>query len=148
MKTAYANSGNKYAAVFLNWKNYAKRPYVSATHGERFVMNYANEKASNYGKYEKAGKMAPGAVLAKNSFTVNGKGQVATGPLFLIEKHNAGFNRNTLDWQYTMIMPDGQIPGTTNGKGNASVKFCYECHDAAAADQDAMMFLPEEVRVN
>jgi hypothetical protein len=32
------------------------------------VLNYANEKASNYGK------MAPGAVTAKNSFTVDGKG--------------------------------------------------------------------------
>jgi hypothetical protein len=38
------------------------------------VLNYANEKASNYGKYENSGKMAPGAVTAKNSFTVDGKG--------------------------------------------------------------------------
>ena len=45
------------------------------THGQRFVLNYANAKAANYGKYEKAGKMATGAVTAKNSFTVNAKGQ-------------------------------------------------------------------------
>ena len=113
---------------------------MSGTHGERYVLNYANEKASNYGKYEKAGKMAPGAVSTKNSFTVNAKGQVSVGPLFLMEKHNAGFNCNSHDWQYTLIMP--------NGKGKASVKFCYECHNAVAEDQDAMMFLPEELRVN
>ena len=148
MKSAYAKSGNKYASVFLNWKNYAKQPYVSGTHGERYVLNYANEKAANYGKYENAGKMAPGAVTAKNSFTVNGKGQVSVGPLFLMEKHNAGFNGNSHDWQYTLIMPNGQTVGTTNGKGKSSVKFCYECHNAVAEDQDAMMFLPEELRVN
>jgi len=110
---------------------------VSATHGQRYVLNYANEKA---------GKMAPGAVSAKNSFTVNAKGQVSVGPLFLMEKHNAGFNGNSHDWQYTLIMPNGQTVGTT--KGEASVKFCHECHNAVAEDQDAMMFLPEELRVN
>ena len=74
MKSAYAKSGNKYAKIFLNWKNYAKQPYISGTHGQRYVLNYANEKASNYGKYENAGKMTPGAVTAKNSFTVDSKG--------------------------------------------------------------------------
>ena len=107
MKSAYAKSGNKYAKIFLNWKNYAKQPYISGGHGQRYVLNYANEKASNYGKYENAGKMAPGAVTAKSSFTVNGKGQVSVGPLFLMKKHADGFNGNTHDWQYTLIMPNG-----------------------------------------
>lgn len=147
MRTAYAKSGNKYAAVFLNWKNFAKQPYVSGTHGGRFVLNYANAKASAYGQYEKAGKMPAGAVSAKNSFTVNAKGQVSVGPLFLMEKHNAGFNANSKNWQYTLIMPNGQTVGTTNGKGSAAVKFCYECHNAVAEEQDALMFLPEEYRV-
>ena len=51
MKSAYAKSGNKYAKIILNWKNYASQPYISGTHGQRYVLNYANEKASNYGKY-------------------------------------------------------------------------------------------------
>jgi hypothetical protein len=45
-------------------------------------------------------------------------------------------------------MPNGQTVGTTNGKDKSSVKFCYECHNAVAEDKDAMMFLPEELRVN
>ena len=57
---------------------------------------------------------------AKNSFTVNAKGQVSVGPLFLMEKHNAGFNKVSHNWQYTLIMPNGQTVGTTNGKGNRS----------------------------
>jgi hypothetical protein len=40
---------------------------VSGTHGERYVLNYSNEKAANYGKYENAGKMAPGAGTASPS---------------------------------------------------------------------------------
>ena len=92
--------------------------------------------------------MPVGSVLAKDSFAVTAYGQVFPGPLFLMEKHNAGFNANTHNWQYTLIMPNGQTVGTTNGKGSASVKFCYECHNAVAEDQDALMFLPEELRVN
>ena len=51
IKSAYAKSFNKYAKIFLNRKNYAKQPYISGGHGQRYVLNYANEKASNYGKY-------------------------------------------------------------------------------------------------
>ncbi|MEK9646423.1 MAG: hypothetical protein VW547_12845 [Alphaproteobacteria bacterium] len=71
-----------------------------ATHGDRFVMNYGNAKgAAGYGKYEKVGKMPAGAVSAENSFTVNARGQVSLGPLFLMEKHNAGFNTQSKNWQ-------------------------------------------------
>jgi len=147
MKSAYAKSGNKYAAVFLNWKAFSTQAYVSSTHGERYVMNYANAKAGAYGKYEDAGKMPAGAVLAKSSFIVNPQGRVSVGPLFLMEKHNAGFNRNSHDWQYTMIMPSGQVAGTTNGRGSAAMAFCYGCHNAVAEEQDALMFLPDEYRV-
>ncbi len=111
-------------------------------------MNYVNAKgAAGYGKYEKVGKMPAGAVSAKNSFTVNARGQVSLGPLFLMEKHNPGFNANSKNWQYTLIMPNGQTVGTTNGKGRAAMTFCYECHNAVAEEQDALMFLPEEYRV-
>ena len=90
--------------------------------------------------------MPVGAVLAKSSFLVNPKGRVSPGPLFLMEKQAAGFNADSHDWQYTMIMTDGQVAGTTNGKGHAAMNFCFECHNAAAGEQDALMFLPEEFR--
>ena len=47
-----------------------------------------------------------------------------------------------------MIMPNGKVAGTTNGKGSAAVKFCIGCHAAVAESQDAMFFLPEEFRKN
>ncbi len=111
------------------------------------MLNYANAGAAAYGKYEKAGKMPKGAVLAKSSFLANAKGQVSAGPLFLMEKMAGGFNRDSHDWRYTMVMPDGKVFGTTNGTGSAAVTFCYECHNSVAAEQDALLFLPEDVRV-
>ena len=148
MKTAYAKSGNAWAKAYASWKVYNKQAYVSGTHGGRYVNNYANRKANAYGKYEKSGKMPVGAVLAKNSFTVNKQGRAGVGPLFLMEKMPGGFSKASHDWRYTLIMPTGATVGTTNGKGSNNVKFCIECHVSVAEDQDSMMFLPEELRNN
>jgi len=146
MDAAYGQSGNRFAQSYTQWTVFNAQPYVSATHGERYVNNYANAKARAYGKFEKAGRMPVGAVLAKNSFTVNAKGQAGIGPLFLMEKMPAGFSRESDDWRYTMIMPTGAVLGATNGPGSANVKFCIECHAAVAQDRDSMMFMPEEAR--
>lgn len=149
MKTAYAKSDNLWAKWFLHWKNFSNQPYVSGTHGGRFVNNYASKKAvSDYGKFEKAGKMANGGILAKDSFTVTPGGRVSVGPLFLMEKMGGNFNRASGNWRYTLIMPNGQTVGTTNGQGSKNVKFCIDCHIAVAQEQDSMFFLPEEFRTN
>ena len=149
MKTAYAKSGNLWAKWFLHWKNFSKQPYVSGTHGGRFVNNYASSKAADsYGKFENVGKMTMGGILAKDSFTVTPQGRVSVGPLFLMEKMGGNFNKASSNWRYTLIMPNGQTVGTTNGKGSNNVKFCVECHAAVAQEQDAMFFLPAEFRAN
>jgi len=129
-------------------ENYASQPYVSDTHGGRFVNNYANATAANYGKYEAASRVAVGSMLAKDSFMVTGQGKTAAGPLFLMEKMPAGFKEASGNWRYTMVMPNGQIFGTTNGKNSGHVTFCYECHMVVAEEQDSLMFLPDEYRVN
>lgn len=147
MKTAYAKSGNLWAKWYSQWAKFSNQPYVSATHGNRFVQNYASKKAAgSYAKYEKVGKMRRGGVLAKDSFTVTPQGRVSVGPLFLMEKMGAGFMKASNDWRYTLIMPNGQTVGTTKGKGSNNVKFCITCHQAVADGQDAMFFLPEEYR--
>jgi len=148
MQAGYNKSGNKYAAAFSNWKIYNTQPYTSGTHGGRFVNNYANAKAKAYGRYEEAGRMPPGSVLAKDSFAVKPNGKMAAGPLFLMEKMHSGFSRASGDWRYTLIMPSGQTVGVTGGKGSNNVKFCAECHMSVAEDQDSMLLLPDEVRRN
>jgi hypothetical protein len=145
MKAAYAKSGLNVAVVYPNWKRYSKVAYQSSTHGNRFAQNYANAAGKAYGKYEKSGKMASGAYLAKDSFTVTKKGQIGVGPLFLMRKMPKGWNKATLDWKYAMVMPNGSYFGETKGKNSAKIKFCGDCHNAAA-EQDGMFFLPEEYR--
>ena len=147
MRAAYAKSDNAIAAIYAGWKNYSSQAYVSGTHGGRYVMNYADERAKSYATYETGGAMPVGAQLAKDSFSVKGNGQVAVGPLFIMEKMQAGFNAESDDWRYTMVMPNGSVFGTTNGAGSDKVAFCIGCHQAGA-ERDSMLFLPEEYRVS
>jgi len=148
MKAAYAKSGNAVAASYSEWRRYSRNAYVSATHGNRFVQNYANPAAKAYGAFEGAGVMPAGAVLAKDSFTVTADGRVSVGPLFIMEKMQAGFYDDSDDWGYTMVMPDGTVFGTTKGEGTAKVEFCIGCHISVAPDVDSLMFIPEEYRVD
>ncbi len=122
-------------------------PYRSETHGGRHVNNYANAVAvGHYDKYENVGKMPVGSVLAKDSFAVMTNGRAAAGPLFIMEKKHVGFSKQTNNWKYSMVMPDGAVFGETGGKGAKNVAFCNECHAAVAEDQDALFFLPEDYR--
>ena len=142
----YRLSGEPGAGAYPKWQRYNTVPYRSATHGERFVNNYANGFGRDYGGFEDAGVMPEGSVLAKDSFAVTGEGEVFSGPLFLMEKMAPGFNADSGDWRYTMIMPDGSLFGTTGGEGEGRVKFCITCHETAAGKSDRMFFMPKEYR--
>ena len=146
LKAAYGKSGLPAARSYANWRRYSQVAYTSATHGSRFVQNYANDAGRSYGAFEKAGVMPVGAVLAKDSFSVSGAGKIGVGPFFLMEKMNAGFRKASGDWKYSMVMPNGSILGVTNGKNSKAMNFCYECHMAVAEEQDSMMFMPDEYR--
>lgn len=146
MAKGYALSGNPTAKNYKSWKRYNSAPYGSSTHGNRFVNNYANAKAAAYGKYEAAGKLPPGAVIAKDSFMVADDGAVAPGPLFIMEKMPEGFSYVSGDWRYTMIMPDGSVFGATLGANANRVEFCIGCH-LAQEKVDHLYFLPEKWRV-
>ena len=143
---AYRLSRHPVATQFYKWRRYNHAPYLSATHGDRYINNYANAKARSYGE-RGAGPMPAGAVLAKDSFTVTGQGDVFTGPLFLMEKMPPGFSAKTRDWRYTMIMPDGSLFGTTDGAGGGRVEFCATCHATAGDSADHLFFVPEKYRV-
>jgi hypothetical protein len=127
MVKSYGKSDNTVALEFASYRLYSNQPYVSDTHGGRLVMNYANETGKAYGAYENAGTFPSGSKLAKPSFMVKGNGRAALGPLFIMEKMAAGFNADSDDWRYVMIMPNGSIFGTTNGKGSDKVEFCIGC---------------------
>jgi hypothetical protein len=147
MRAAYARSGHPVAASYSEWRRYSKNAYASATHGGRYVQNYANPAAKAYGAFEDAGVMPAGAVLAKDSFMVQADGRASAGPLFIMEKMPAGFYDDSDDWRYTMITPGGEVFGTTKGEGSAKVEFCIGCHVTVAAEVDSLFFMPEDYRV-
>lgn len=147
MTAAYGLSGDATSKTYRGWRRYNRVPYRSATHGERFVNNYANALAKAYGSFESAGPMPKGALLAKDSFAVTARGDVFSGPLFLMEKMAPGFSPANNDWRYSMIMPDGSIFGETGGPGSARVEFCHTCH-AEVGDADNLFFVPEGNRVS
>jgi len=91
-------------------------PYTSATHGGRFVNNYANARVSNCCLFKNTGPSPDGTVLAKDSFSVKPNGKVGAGPMFLMEKMVVGFNAESGDWRYTLILPNGKILGTAGRK--------------------------------
>lgn len=130
---------------YQRWRRYNTVPYRSTTHGARYVNNFANARAAAYGRFEMAGRLPEGAILAKDSLTVKRDGQVMPGPLFVMEKMSEGFNYVSGDWRYTMIMPDGSIFGETKGTGSERVKFCISCH-LAAEKNDHLFFLPQKYR--
>ena len=146
MVEGYAMSDIAAAGVYWNWRRFNTAPYRSAQHGERFVSNYANTIGEVYGKFEDAGTLREGAILAKDSFTVTADGEIYAGALFLMEKMASGFYPESLDWRYSMILPDGSLFGMTKGEGHEEVEFCITCHELAGTEQDHLFFIPEDLR--
>ena len=145
MADAYGASEQPGAVGYLDWRRYNIAPYRSATHGQRYVNNYANETAAAYGRFEQAGRLPVGSLLSKDSFAILADGKVLPGPLFVMEKMPAGFNYVSGDWRYSMIMPDGSVFGVTKGVNAERVEYCIGCH-LAAEKYDHLFFVPEEVR--
>lgn len=161
MVDSYAAGGNDIAGIYMGWYRFNRAPFISGTHGARYVNTYGNEKASAYGLFEKGGPLPIGAILVRDSFmsskacltgdVVFGEktppGVVAcVGPLFIMEKMEKDFNPVSGDWKFTMIFPGGTLFGTTRGPGAKNVDFCMNCHEAAEGD-DYIFYTPEEYRL-
>jgi hypothetical protein len=145
MVAAYRLSGLAAATAYRKWPRFNSVPYRSSMHGSRYVNNYANMAGRDYGRFEQAKRFQVGAIVAKDSFSVDDEGDVWPGPLFLMEKMPAGFRSDSGDWRYSMVMPDGSLFGVTGGENSANVEFCIGCH-AQQEDQDHLFFLPERYR--
>ncbi len=145
MAMGYALSAYSPARDYGNWRRYNAFPYLSATHGNRYVNNFANDIAANYGILSPDEKMAPGAVLAKDSFTVTQRRQIFAAALFIMEKLTEGQSPQTADWRYVMVLPDGSVFGDTLGETADHMTFCHECHETVA-DNDYLFYIPDKYR--
>lgn len=146
MSAHYLASGDPVTGAYQTWRRYNTAPYQSSLHGALYVNNYANATAARYGKYENLGNLPAGSIVVKDSFAVTESGEVMTGPLFLMEKREPGFNVASNDWLFMMVEPNGTVAGITNGANAAAVRFCADCHNMAPKGQDNLYFLPKEVR--
>lgn len=132
---------------YQNWPVFNTAPYISSTHGQRYVNSYANRMASNYGTL-KAGEVLPaGSVLAKDSMTVTDEGNIHPGALFVMIKLGQDASPATADWRYIMVMPDGSLFGDTMGNRADAVAYCHECHEQVA-DRDFTFFVPEAFQLS
>lgn len=145
LETGFRRSGVPAARTYQRWRRYNSAPYLSATHGNHYLNNYANETASAYGRFERAGTLPPGSIIAKDSFSVTETGGIVLGPLFLMEKMPDGFSYVSGDWKYSLVLPDGTLLGETNGAGAERVEYCIACH-LAVEEQDHLYFVPETHR--
>ena len=131
---------------WAKWKSFVTGPYIADTHGGRYVVNLANKIAAKvYGQFDKLKSMPPGGTIVKPSFTVGMDGKTKPGPLFIMEKMTRGWNAETHDWRYAMILPGGKTYGVTKGVNSRGMGFCQECH-AGAAENDMLFFADEEFR--
>jgi len=145
MGIGYPLSGSPVARDYQNWRRYNSAPYLSASHGNHYLNNYANQLALAYGEFEAAGRLPVGAVIAKDSFSVTNSGGILLGPLFIMEKMPPGFNDVSADWKYSLVRSDGTFFGETNGPGAERVEYCIACH-LARERYDHLYFIPTDSR--
>ncbi|NVO57695.1 cytochrome P460 family protein [Rhodobacteraceae bacterium B1Z28] len=131
---------------YQSWPLFNDAPYISATHGQRYVNSYANRMAHNYATLQEGEVLPMGSVLAKDSMTVTDEGKIYPGALFVMQKLSAGASPETADWRYIMVMPDGSLFGDTTGFRASAVAYCHVCHEAVA-DRDYTFYVPEEYQV-
>ncbi|MDF1720131.1 MAG: cytochrome P460 family protein [Minwuia sp.] len=145
MADRYAEASEPSVMGYQNWQRFNTAPYLSATHGDRFVNNYGNALAGDYTNVLTGAAMPAGAILAKDAFAVTEEGQVFAQSLFVMEKLGAGRSPETADWRYVMITAAGEVYGDSMGENAMKVTFCHECHQQVAG-QDYLFFVPEAFR--
>jgi len=132
MAKGYGLSRNPLIKNYTNWRRFNKTPYLSATHGNRYINTYGNARSHKYSTLKPGEKLQTGAVLAKDSFTVTRTQGIFAGAVFVMQKLKHGASPKTGDWRYVQIMPDGSLFGDSGGDGASKMKFCYGCHRNAS----------------
>ncbi len=64
LQGGYARSGNATASSYQTWSRVNTAPYLSATHGNHYLNNYVNATGAAYERFEKAGKLPVGTIIA------------------------------------------------------------------------------------
>lgn len=132
MAKRYSIAGMRVGTQYRGWMRFNSAPYLSETHGNRYVNNYANRLGNAYGSLTKGLRFPAGTVLVKDSFTVTDENKAFPGALFVMEKLSPVASPDTGDWRYVGIYPDGSMIGDTVGFMPDRVRYCHQCHRSRA----------------
>jgi len=146
LRESYAGARLQILEEYQSWKRHNASPYLSATHGQRFVNNYAFGDGGSYGSVAEGQTHPVGTVLAKDTITVTSQGKQFAGAMFVMQKLAPDTSRKTGDWRYIMVIPDGTIFGDTLGDDPDQMTYCHTCHKARA-DQDYVFHVPDAYRL-
>jgi len=132
-----------FVADYRGWTPANTLPANPGFHGGRFLLTFVSEPgASAYLEYKDENVDIPaGTVIAKESFAVDDAGKVEKGPLFIMQKVEAGKSPETMDWYYMAVAPNGSpmaVPVMTA---------CNECHMGNFGHQGGLGYPVEEVRI-
>lgn len=129
---------------YRDWTLVSRLPANPPWHGGRYLQTWVNGVgAEEYQKFlEERGPMPAGTVIAKESFKVTDDGKAQKGPLFIMQKAEAGTSPETADWYYMMLSPDGAPVGID------PVAACSECHQGNWGYRDGLGYPLEDLRVS
>jgi len=131
-----------FVRYYRDWTRASSFPAAPGFHGERFLVTWVNPTGADaYLDYAEDPVIPSGTVIAKESFAVGDDGKVHAGPLFLMQKVEAGVSPQTDDWYYMMVAPDGAPVAVE------VMSACSECHQANFAHQGGLGYPVEEARI-
>ncbi len=125
-------------ASWDDWKSYTNvspGPWISKTHGKRFVEIYVNEVALT--AYKTPGAELPlGSIIVKPSWENEDGKPGADGPLFIMEKMPAGFAPDSGSWFYAFQWEnppekwEAKLGSNVDWRSpSTKVEYCSDCHD-------------------
>lgn len=136
-----AMAGGELAAApdaWADWKsftNVSPGPWISRTHGKRFVEIYVNDIGLQAYKTPGA-EMPVGSILVKPSWENEDGVPGPDGPLFVMEKRSDGFAPDSDDWLYAFQWPNppekwaAKIGSNVDWRSpSPKVEYCSDCHD-------------------
>ena len=143
------NKGNKrwipaeFVSDYRDWTPVSSFPAAPGFHGGRFLVTWVNETgAAEYMRYAEDPAIPAGTLIAKESFQVTDAGKVRFGPLFLMQKVEAGKSPETDDWYYMAVAPNGSPMAVD------VISACSECHKGNFGHQGGLGYPVEDARVS
>jgi hypothetical protein len=141
----YAQSKHIIAKTFGNWERASDYPFIYDQVGDQYLVVYGNDRAVGEEKTVWMDRNMPiGATVVAAGFKIDDQGVLTPAPAMIYEKMINGYTIARGNWRQTMIAPDGDIIGVTNGPGADNLTVCQDCA-AGSADRLYLAMLNDGV---